>query len=118
MLLSMMRVKLHGATVTDCDLHYEGSVGIDRTLLDETGLLVGEEVNIWNVTNGARIATYVIAAEPGSGAIAVNGAAARHFEKGDNVIISSFALMPLEEAKEHQSIVAIMTAENTIKEII
>ncbi|MBL4620380.1 MAG: aspartate 1-decarboxylase [Marinicaulis sp.] len=118
MLLSMMRVKLHSATVTECDLHYEGSVAIDRELLDATGLLVGEEVHIWNVSSGSRIVTYVIPGEPGSGKIAVNGAAARHFQKGDTVIIASFAQMSLEEAKEHTSVVAIMAEDNTIKKLI
>ncbi len=118
MLLSMMRAKLHGATVTECDLHYEGSVAIDRELLDATGLLVGEEVHIWNVSSGSRIVTYVIPGEPGSGKVAVNGAAARHFQKGDAVIIASFAQMTLEEAKEHKSVVAIMADDNTIKKLI
>ncbi len=118
MLLSMMRAKLHGATVTECDLHYEGSVAIDRELLDATGLLVGEEVHIWNVSSGSRIVTYVIPGEPGSGKVAVNGAAARHFQKGDAVIIASFAQMSLEEAKEHKSVVAIMAEDNTIKKLI
>ncbi len=116
MLLSMMRVKLHSATVTECDLHYEGSVAIDRDVLDATGLLAGEEVHIWNVSSGSRIITYVIPGEPG--AIAVNGAAARHFQKGDTVIITSFAHMPHEEAKEHKSTVAIMAKDNSIKELI
>lgn len=116
MLLSMMRVKLHSATVTECDLHYEGSVAIDRNVLEETGLLIGEEVHIWNVSSGSRIITYVIPGEPG--AIAVNGAAARHFQKGDKVIIASFAQMPHEEAKVHKSTVAIMNDDNSIKELI
>ena len=118
MLLSMMRVKLHGATVAECDLHYEGSVAIDSNLLETTGLLVGEEVHIWNVSSGSRIITYVISGEPGSGKIAVNGAAARHFQKGDKVIITSFAQMSHDEAKEHKPVVAIMTEENSIKTLI
>ncbi|MEM9616551.1 MAG: aspartate 1-decarboxylase [Pseudomonadota bacterium] len=118
MLLSMMRVKLHSATVTECDLHYEGSVAIDREILDATGLLVGEEVHIWNVSSGSRIITYVIPGEPGSGAIAVNGAAARHFQKGDTVIITSFAHMSHDEAKEHTPTVAIMAKNNSIDKLI
>ncbi len=118
MLLSMMRVKLHSATVTECDLHYEGSVAIDQELLDATGLLVGEEVHIWNVSSGSRIITYVIPGEAGSGKVAVNGAAARHFQKGDTVIITSFAQMSYEEAKEHKPTVAIMTEDNRVKELI
>ena len=118
MLLSMMRVKLHSATVTECDLHYEGSIAIDQNVLEETGLLVGEEVHIWNVSNGSRIITYVISGEPGSGAIAVNGAAARHFEKGDTVIITSFAHMSHDEAKTHKPTVAIMAQDNSIDRLI
>ena len=118
MLLSMMRVKLHGATVTECDLNYEGSVAIDQEILDATGLLAGEEVHIWSVSSGARIVTYVIPGEAGSGAIAINGAAARHFEKGDKVIIVSFAQMALAEAKEHKPVVAIMAEDNSIEKLI
>lgn len=118
MLLSMMRAKIHGATVTECDLHYEGSCAIDQELLDATGLLVGEEIHIWNVSSGARIITYIIQGEPGSGTIAVNGAAARHFAKGDKVIITSFAHMSPDEAREHKSVVAIMAGDNSIEKLI
>ncbi|WP_425409184.1 aspartate 1-decarboxylase [Hyphococcus sp.] len=118
MLLSMMRAKLHGATVTECDLHYEGSCAIDEALLEATDLLVGEEVHIWNVSSGARIITYIIRAESGSGKIAVNGAAARHFAKGDKVIITSFAQMSREEAGKHKPVVAIMAEDNSIEKII
>jgi len=114
----MMRVKLHNATVTECDLHYEGSVAIDQDVLDASGLLIGEEVHIWNVSSGSRIITYVIPGERGSGKIAVNGAAARHFQMGDAVIIASFAQMTLDEAKTHKSVVAIMASDNSINKLI
>lgn len=118
MLLSMMRAKLHSATVTQCDLHYEGSIEIDRELLDATGLLPGEEVHIWNVSSGSRVITYIIPGEPGAGQIGVNGAAARHFQKGDKVIIASFAQMTLEEAKAHTSVVAILDDRNAVEKLI
>ena len=71
-------------------------------------MLVNEEIHIWNVNSGARIVTYIIPAERGSGSIAVNGAAARHFAKGDKVIIASFAHLTPEEAKEHRPVVVIL----------
>ena len=115
MLLSMMRAKLHSATVTECDLHYEGSCAIDEDLIEAAGMLVNEEIHIWNVNSGARIVTYIIPAERGSGAIAVNGAAARHFAKGDKVIIASFAHMSHDEAKDHKPCVVILGDENKIE---
>ncbi len=118
MLLSMMRIKLHSATVTECDLYYEGSIAIDQELLDATGLLTGEEVHIWNVSTGSRIITYVIPGPAGSGKIAVNGAAARHFGKGDKIIITSFAQMTLEQAKQHKSVIAIMADDNSVEKFI
>ncbi len=117
MMLSMMRAKLHSATVTECDLHYEGSCAIDEDLIEAAGMLVNEEIHIWNVNSGARIVTYIIPGERGSGAIAVNGAAARHFAKGDKVIIASFAHMPYDDAKEHKPCVVILNDDNTIASI-
>lgn len=110
----MMRAKLHCATVTECDLHYEGSCAIDEDLIEAAGMLVNEKIHIWNVNSGARIVTYIIPAERGSGAIAVNGAAARHFAKGDKVIIASFAQMSHDEAKDHRPYVVILGDENKI----
>ncbi|MEM8935682.1 MAG: aspartate 1-decarboxylase [Pseudomonadota bacterium] len=118
MLVSMMRAKLHNGAITGCDLHYEGSVAIDSHLLEASGLLVGEEVHIWNLSNGARIVTYILKGEAGSGEIAVNGAAARHFQKGDRVIIASFAQMTLEEAKAHRSAVLVLAEDNSIQRVI
>ena len=116
-MLSMMRAKLHSATVTECDLHYEGSCAIDENLIEAAGMLVNEEIHIWNVNSGARIVTYIIPGERGSGAIAVNGAAARHFAKGDKVIIASFAQMSHDEAKAHKPCVVILNDDNTIGSI-
>lgn len=84
--------KIHHATVTGADLHYIGSIGIDRDLMDLSDLVAGEQVAVWNVNNGQRIETYAIPLPRGCGQIVVNGAAARHFHAGDRVIIAAFAV--------------------------
>lgn len=84
--------KIHGATVTGADLHYVGSIGIDAALLRETDIVAGEQVAVWNVNNGQRIETYAITLPEGSGQVVVNGAAARHFQPGDRIIIAAFCL--------------------------
>ena len=94
----MLRGKIHRATVTGADLHYEGSVTIDATLMDGAGLIENEAVCIWNVTNGERFETYALRGEPGSGVVCINGAAAHKASRGDLVIIAAFGWMPDEEA--------------------
>jgi aspartate 1-decarboxylase len=84
--------KIHQAVVTGADVHYIGSIGIDEDLMRRTGIVHGEQVAVWNVTNGQRIETYAIRLPEGSGQIVVNGAAARHFQPGDRVIIAAFYL--------------------------
>ncbi len=84
--------KIHHATVTAADLDYIGSIGIDSELMDLTGIVHGEQVAVWNVNNGQRIETYAIPLPRGSGSVVVNGAAARHFYRGDRVIIVAFCL--------------------------
>jgi aspartate 1-decarboxylase len=91
-LRSYMSAKIHKATVTCANLNYVGSVTIDKALLDKTGMQVGEKVMIVNNTNGARLETYIIEGREGSGDIEINGAAAHHMNKGDEVIIITFAL--------------------------
>ena len=93
MLLTMMKAKLHRATVTQADLEYEGSIAIDRELLDASGILPHEQVDVLNITTGARFTTYAIKGEPGSGIISVNGAAAHKCSVGDIVIIATFTQM-------------------------
>ena len=90
----MMTGKIHRATVTAADLHYVGSVTIDADLLDAAGIREGERVDIVDVTNGARLSTYTIAGERGSGIVQLNGAAAHLIEVGDIVIIIAYALVP------------------------
>lgn len=118
MLRMMLNSKIHRAVVTEADLNYVGSITIDQNILDAVGMLPNEKVHIVNNNNGARFETYIIAGERGSGVICVNGAAARLVQRGDIVIILSYAYVMNEEAKTHQPTVAIMNENNTIKEII
>lgn len=115
MILTMLKAKLHGATVTQCDLHYEGSVSIDRELLRISGILPHEQVEIWNVTNGARITTYTLEAPGGSGVIGINGAAARHFAVGDTVIIAAFCGLEADAARRHEPVVILLDPENRVR---
>jgi aspartate 1-decarboxylase len=84
--------KIHQAVVTGADLQYVGSIGVDKTLLDLTDIAPGEQVAVWNINNGQRIETYAMPLPEGSGAVVVNGAAARHFQSGDKIIIAAFCL--------------------------
>ena len=96
---TMLRGKIHRATVTGADLHYEGSVTIDVDLLERADILPNEQVDIWNVTNGERFTTYALAGQRGSGVVCINGAAAHKASKGDLVIIAAFAGVPEAEAR-------------------
>ena len=93
MFRNMLRGKIHRATVTGADLHYEGSVTIDADLLERADIVPHQEVEIWNVTNGERFRTYALRGEPGSGVVCINGAAAHKASRGDLVIIVSFGWM-------------------------
>ena len=95
----MCRAKIHAATVTEANLHYLGSITIDRDLLEAADILPYEKVQVVNLMNGGRIETYAIEGERGSGRICLNGAAARHAQVGDKVIIMSFAIATEEEAR-------------------
>src|ERR1700737_3856426 len=99
MQITLMKGKIHRASVTQADLHYEGSISIDRTLLDAAGFLINERVEIYNIDTGARFATYVIEAPKGSGMIGLNGAAARLAMTGDKVIIVAYANFNNAEAR-------------------
>ena len=113
----MFLAKLHRATVTQADLHYEGSVTIDADLLDASGILPHEEVQIWDVTNGSRLATYALEGPRGSGVICINGAAAHHISPGDLVIIATFGEMDDAEARAHVPTVVFVDEHNRITEI-
>ncbi|MEU0254033.1 aspartate 1-decarboxylase [Streptomyces sp. NPDC006184] len=114
MLRTMFKSKIHRATVTQADLHYVGSVTIDADLLDAADLLPGELVHIVDVTNGARLETYVIEGERGSGVIGINGAAAHLVRPGDLVIIISYAQVTDAEARELRPRVVHVDAGNRI----
>lgn len=92
LLRSMLKAKIHRATVTEADVNYVGSITIDSALLERIDLWPGELVHVWNATNGVRLETYVIAGDPGSGTICMNGPAAHRIHVGDIVIIAAFAL--------------------------
>lgn len=117
MFLTMFKAKLHRATVTEANLDYVGSVTIDRDLLDKSGILVGEKVQIVNLNNGERFETYTIEGEAGSGVICLNGAAARLVQPKDKVIIIAYAMMTPEEAKTFQPNVLVLDDNNKIIDI-
>jgi aspartate 1-decarboxylase len=108
----MLRAKIHRATVTQCDLHYEGSCGIDVDLLELAGIRQFEQIDIYNVNNGERFSTYAIEGVRGSGEISLNGAAARRAQLGDLLIICSFGPMDEAEAAAHQPRIVFVDAAN------
>lgn len=115
MFLTMLKSKLHRATVTQSDLHYEGSITVDRDLLDAAGILVHEQVDVLNITNGERFTTYAIEGARGSGMIGINGAAARLVQKGDLVIICAYCDMDAEKARNYEPTVILLDEQNKPK---
>lgn len=115
MQLSMLKTKIHRATVTQTDLHYEGSITIDSALLREAGILPYEQVDVLNINNGQRFTTYAIKGPESSGIIGINGAAARLAQPGDLVIICAFAQFSPEEAETHEPKVVLLDAQNNVK---
>jgi aspartate 1-decarboxylase len=111
---TMCKSKIHRATVTDADLNYEGSITVDADLLDAANILEYEQVHVVNVANGARFETYAIAGERGSGAVVVNGAAARLVHRGDPVIIFSYAEFENAELAAFTPSLVFVDAENRI----
>lgn len=118
MLLTLLKAKIHRATLTRTDLHYEGSIAIDEDILDAAGILPYEKVAVWNVTNGARLETYALAAERGSREFMLNGAAARLASTGDQVIIAAYGQLPAEEARNYKPTVVLMGDGNAIEQVI
>ncbi|MBN1142169.1 MAG: aspartate 1-decarboxylase [Deltaproteobacteria bacterium] len=110
----MLKSKIHRATVTGADLHYEGSITIARDLMEAADIFPYEAVDIWNVANGARFQTYAIPGRAGSGVICVNGAAAHHVSPGDLVIIASWLEMGRREALTHQPRLVFVDDRNRI----
>lgn len=114
MWIQRFKSKIHRATVTEADLNYIGSITIDEDLMDAANLIDGERVQIVNNNNGERLETYVITGERGSGVICLNGAAARKVAVGDIVIIISYALMDIEEAKTFKAVSVMPDANNRL----
>ena len=99
MLIEVLKSKIHRVTVTDADLNYIGSITLDKRLIEVANLVVGEKVQVVNVNNGERLETYVIEGKEGSGEVTLNGPAARKVQKGDIIIVISYAQMDIEQAK-------------------
>lgn len=118
MFRTMMNGKIHRATVTEANLNYVGSITIDEDLLDAAGMLPNEKVQIVNNNNGARLETYIIPGERGSGVVCLNGAAARLVQPGDTVIVISYMLVAEENVKDHKPKVLIMDKENRIASLL
>lgn len=116
MLINMFKSKIHRATVTEANLNYVGSITIDKNLLEASNILPGEKVQIVNNYNGARLETYVIEGEAGSGVICLNGAAARLVQPGDNVIIIAYCWVTEEEAKKLKPSIVFVDDKNRIVE--
>ena len=116
MFLNMFKSKIHRATVTEADLNYVGSITIDLELLEKSGILPGEKVQIVNNNNGARLETYTIEGKRNSGVICLNGAAARLVQPGDKIIIIAYCLIDHEEAKTMKPKILILDDENKIIE--
>jgi len=114
MLVTICKSKIHRATVTEADLNYEGSIAIDKNLMDATDILPNEKVQVLNLNNGARFETYVLVAEANSGTICLNGPAARLGQVGDLLIIVSYCDLEFEEAKKYQPKVIFVDKENKI----
>lgn len=117
MQLSILKSKIHRAVITQAELDYVGSVTIDEELMEAAGICEYEHVHIVNVNSGSRIETYAIAGKKGSGVICLNGAAARSGQKGDTVIIMSYAAMTPEEAGEHHPKVVFVNEKNEIVKV-
>jgi aspartate 1-decarboxylase len=116
MMRDMLRAKIHRIKVTEADVDYEGSITVDSVLLDACDMLPYERVEVYDVDNGNRFATYVIEGEAGSGICCVNGAAARLVEVGDRVIICAYCSLDDEEARSHRPFIVLVDDENDVWE--
>ncbi|SRR5690625_1331871 len=118
MFRTMMKSKIHRARITEANLNYVGSITIDQDLLDQVDIIANEKVQIVNNNNGARLETYVIPGERGSGVICLNGAAARLVQKDDVIIIIAYATIAEDELANHRPKIAIMNEKNEIEQFI
>jgi aspartate 1-decarboxylase len=117
MLITMLHSKIHRARVTHSELHYNGSMGIDRDYIDAAGMMPGQQIDVLNINNGERFTTYIIEEERGSKKFGVYGAAAHLVDPGDRVIVIAYAQMEPSEAKKYEPKVLIMNDDNTIASI-
>jgi aspartate 1-decarboxylase len=115
MIYTFMKAKLHRATVTQADLHYEGSITVDLDLLEAAGLFLNERVDVYDITNGNRFSTYAIEGARGSGMICINGAAAHLCKPGDLVIICAYVGLNADEARTHVPKVILLDEKNRVK---
>ena len=113
----MLKSKIHRATVTGCDPDYVGSLTLDPELMRSADLVANEQVHVWDIDNAARFVTYVIEGEPGSGAVRVNGAAARLVSEGDNVIVASFGAYNERELETYAPVVVHVDDRNAIVQV-
>jgi aspartate 1-decarboxylase len=113
----MLKSKIHRATVTHADLHYEGSLTLDHDLLDAADIVPFEQVHVWNVTQGTRLWTYAMSGERGSGVVCINGAAAHLARPGDLVIVATFTELQDEEARRHVPKVVLVDEKNRIRDL-
>lgn len=112
----MMKGKIHRATVTAADLHYEGSMTIDADLLEAADILPNEQIHVWDVTNGSRLVTYALAGERGAGEVQINGAGAHLIKPGDLVIIATYASYDEREVRGHEPVVVFVDEKNRLRE--
>ena len=115
MLRTILKSKIHRATVTEANLEYEGSITIDRDLMDAADLLPHEKIDIYDCTNGQRLSTYVIPGPRGSGVIGINGAAAHRVKPGDQVILASYAQLAPDEARAYQPRICFVDGTNALR---
>ncbi|MBL6647688.1 MAG: aspartate 1-decarboxylase [Flavobacteriaceae bacterium] len=115
MIIEVLKSKIHRVTVTDCELNYIGSITIDESLIEAANMIVGEKVQVVNINNGERLETYIIKGKRDSGEITLNGPAARKVQKGDKVIIISYARMSINDAKSFKPTLIFPDQNNSLK---
>lgn len=113
--IEILKSKIHGATITEANLDYIGSIGIDEDLMDAANLIENEKISVYNITNGERFDTYIIKAGRGSGTISLNGAAARKVAINDSIIIVSYASIDFEEAKTFKPLIIFPDENNSVE---
>ncbi|TBW50331.1 aspartate 1-decarboxylase [Marinobacter halodurans] len=117
MYTKMLKAKIHRATVTQVELDYEGSCGIDRNLLEKSGIRPNEQIDVYNITNGKRLTTYAIVAPAGSGMISLNGAAAHYAKPGHLVIVCAYGLYAESELDAYEPVIVHVDPQNRVREV-